>query len=622
MSKDNNPSSNIEQKEHIVIRFSGDSGDGIQLMGNQFANTAALHGNDLISFSDFPAEIRAPRGTLGGVSGFQLHFGSRDIFNIGDRYDVLIVMNPAALRKEMPMLKERGVVIVDRDSFTDKDLRLAGYPEGHNPIDDLKSQGVSLYLLPVSTLVLETLQGLGLQMKEMRRSRNMFMLGFVYWLYGRSLKGTTAYLEKKFQKNSTLFTANIKVLEKGYHYGETVESFESTYQVHTAKFSPGRYRNIRGNEAISLGLVTAAHKAQRPVFFASYPITPASDILHELVKHRQRKIKTFQAEDEIAAICAAIGASFAGNVAVTSTSGPGMSLKTEGIGLAMMLEIPLLIINVQRGGPATGLPTKTEQSDLFQALFGRHGECPVPVLAARSVSHCFDATIEAVRIAIKYMTPVILLSDAYIAGGAAPWKIPAVSDIPPIETDFSVQDETSNDYYKPYQRNAHLGRNWVVPGTPDKQHRIGGLEKEHISGNVSYDPENHEYMVKLRSQKVAGIEVPPVVFECGDLESQILLLGWGSTYGAIRESAMQLERMGVHTAHIHLVYIHPLPSNLIDIIEKFEHILLPEMNLGQLAMLLKSKTRQPIISLKKVKGQPFQKREIIEKVIDILDIKT
>ena len=612
-----------QHREAVVIRFSGDSGDGIQFMGHQFASVAALQGNDTVSFSDFPAEIRAPKGTLSGVSGFQLHFGSRKLFSIGDQYDVLIAMNPAALQKELPFLKERGVIIVDRDSFTAKDLRLAGYNEDQSPLPQLSAQGYLVHLIPVSSLTFEALKDSGLRAKEMRQCRNMFVLGFVYWLYGNSLELTETYLKQYFEHKASVLSANLKVLQKGYHYGETTESFEYKYRVKAAALAPGLYRNLRGNQAVSLALVTAAQKAKRPIYFASYPITPASDILHELVRHKQRNIKTFQAEDEIAAICSAIGASFAGDIAVTATSGPGMSLKTEGIGLAVMLELPLVIINVQRGGPATGLPTKTEQADLFQALFGRHGECPVAVLAAKTPTHCFELTIEAVRIAIKYMTPVILLSDAYIAGGSTPWNVPNVADIPPIQTDFPLSDQDTllaQQRYKPYRRNTHLGRSWALPGTPNKQHRIGGLEKEQVSGDVSYDPDNHEYMVKLRDQKVAKIEVPEATFECGNTDSLVLLLGWGSTYGVLKESAIILGEKGVSTAHIHLVHLHPLPSNIIALIECFEQVIIPEMNLGQLAMLLKSKTTHPIITYQKVKGQPFRRSEIIQKVLDIVSL--
>lgn len=605
-------------KEAVIIRFSGDSGDGIQLMGNQFSTTAAFYGNDMISFADFPAEIRAPKGTLAGVSGFQLHFGSREIFEIGDTYDALIAMNPAALKKELQTLKKGGVLIVDRDSFSEKNLKLAGYDPSEPLLSKLESLGYRVYSIKVTQLTQLELKGLKLKMKEINRCRNMFVLGFVYWIYGRSIENTKAFLEQRFEKNESILQANLKVLSKGYYYGETIEAFIHKYRVPSAKLPKGTYRNVRGNEAISMALVTAAQKSSKRVFFATYPITPASDILHELVKHRKFGVRTFQAEDEIAAMGAAIGASYAGDIAVTATSGPGMSLKTEAIGLAIMLELPLVIINVQRGGPSTGLPTKTEQADLFQALFSRNGEAPVPVLAARSPGHCFEITLEAVRMAIKYMTPVILLSDAYIANGITPWKVPEVSEIPAIQTDFGSvsKDENASEKYLPYQRNEHLGRPWIVPGTPGKQHRIGGLEKDFHSGDVSYDPENHEHMVKIRAKKIDSIDIPQVHFELGTVHSEVLLLGWGSTFGVIKAAALELQK-NIDVAQIHLDYIHPLPENLFSLIEQFDWILLPEMNLGQLAFVLRGKTSAPLRSFSKVKGQPFKRGEIVEKVLEM-----
>jgi 2-oxoglutarate ferredoxin oxidoreductase subunit alpha len=600
--------------QDVVIKFAGDSGDGMQLTGQQFTNNTALLGIDLATFPDFPAEIRAPIGTLPGVSGFQIHFSSNPVYTPGDTCDVLVAMNAAALKVNLKGLKKGGKIIANIEGFDAKNLRLAAYPEGINPLEDGSLDGYELTKVDITKLTREALKSnTDLGTKERDRAKNMFVLGLIYWLYNRNLDNTIDFLEEKFGKKENILKSNIDVLKAGYYYGETAELFNARYKVEKSKMEPGTYRSIMGNQALSMGLIAASQKSGLPLFLGSYPITPASDILHELSKYKNFGIKTFQAEDEIAGITAAIGASYGGSIGLTTTSGPGMALKTEAIGLATMLEIPLLIINIQRGGPSTGLPTKTEQSDLMQAYYGRNGEAPIPVLAASTPSDCFFMAFEAVKIALQHMTPVILLSDGYIANGAEPWKFPAASDLPAIEVKFKTSLEEGEEKFLPYKRDEKLARPWAVPGTAGLEHRIGGIEKQHETGNVSYDPENHEFMVKMRQAKVDKIAdyIPLQTIDSGAEKGKVLVLGWGSTYGTIKSAVLQLQSQGKAVSHAHIKYMRPFPKNLGTILAGFETILIPEINNGQLIKIIRDQYLVDAKAYNKIMGIPITKLELV-----------
>ena len=600
--------------QDVVIKFAGDSGDGMQLTGQQFTNNTALLGIDLATFPDFPAEIRAPIGTLPGVSGFQIHFSSNPVYTPGDTCDVLVAMNAAALKVNLKGLKKGGKIIANLEGFDAKNLRLAAYPEGINPLEDGSLDGYELTKVDITKLTREALKSnTELGTKERDRAKNMFVLGLIYWLYNRNLDNTIDFLEEKFGKKENILKSNIDVLKAGYYYGETAELFNARYKVEKSKMEPGTYRSIMGNQALSMGLIAAAQKSGLPLFLGSYPITPASDILHELSKYKNFGIKTFQAEDEIAGITAAIGASYGGSIGLTTTSGPGMALKTEAIGLATMLEIPLLIINIQRGGPSTGLPTKTEQSDLMQAYYGRNGEAPIPVLAASTPSDCFFMAFEAVKIALQHMTPVILLSDGYIANGAEPWKFPAAADLPAIEVKFKTSLAEGEEKFLPYKRDEKLARPWAIPGTAGLEHRIGGIEKQHETGNVSYDPENHEFMVKMRQAKVDKIAdyIPLQTIDSGAANGKVLVLGWGSTYGTIKSAVLQLQSQGKSVSHAHIKYMRPFPKNLGEILAGFETILIPEINNGQLIKIIRDKYLVDAKAYNKIMGIPITKLELV-----------
>jgi 2-oxoglutarate ferredoxin oxidoreductase subunit alpha len=600
--------------QDVVIKFAGDSGDGMQLTGQQFTNNTALLGIDLATFPDFPAEIRAPIGTLPGVSGFQIHFSSNPVYTPGDTCDVLVAMNAAALKVNLKGLKKGGKIIANLEGFDAKNLRLAAYPEGINPLEDGSLDGYELTKVDITKLTREALKSnTELGTKERDRAKNMFVLGLIYWLYNRNLDNTIDFLEEKFGKKENILKSNIDVLKAGYYYGETAELFNARYKVEKSKMEPGTYRSIMGNQALSMGLIAASQKSGLPLFLGSYPITPASDILHELSKYKNFGIKTFQAEDEIAGITAAIGASYGGSIGLTTTSGPGMALKTEAIGLATMLEIPLLIINIQRGGPSTGLPTKTEQSDLMQAYYGRNGEAPIPVLAASTPSDCFFMAFEAVKIALQHMTPVILLSDGYIANGAEPWKFPAAADLPTIEVKFKTSLAEGEEKFLPYKRDEKLARPWAIPGTPGLEHRIGGIEKQHETGNVSYDPENHEFMVKMRQAKVDKIAdyIPLQTIDSGADKGKVLVLGWGSTYGTIKSAVLQLQSQGKAVSHAHIKYMRPFPKNLGEILAGFETILIPEINNGQLIKIIRDQYLVDAKAYNKIMGIPITKLELV-----------
>jgi len=600
--------------QDVVIKFAGDSGDGMQLTGQQFTNNTALLGIDLATFPDFPAEIRAPIGTLPGVSGFQIHFSSNPVYTPGDTCDVLVAMNAAALKVNLKGLKKGGKIIANLEGFDAKNLRLAAYPEGINPLEDGSLDGYELTKVDITKLTREALKSnTELGTKERDRAKNMFVLGLIYWLYNRNLDNTIDFLEEKFGKKENILKSNIDVLKAGYYYGETAELFNARYKVEKSKMEPGTYRSIMGNQALSMGLIAASQKSGLPLFLGSYPITPASDILHELSKYKNFGIKTFQAEDEIAGITAAIGASYGGSIGLTTTSGPGMALKTEAIGLATMLEIPLLIINIQRGGPSTGLPTKTEQSDLMQAYYGRNGEAPIPVLAASTPSDCFFMAFEAVKIALQHMTPVILLSDGYIANGAEPWKFPAAADLPAIEVKFKTSLAEGEEKFLPYKRDEKLARPWAIPGTPGLEHRIGGIEKQHETGNVSYDPENHEFMVKMRQAKVDKIAdyIPLQTIDSGADKGKVLVLGWGSTYGTIKSAVLQLQSQGKAVSHAHIKYMRPFPKNLGEILAGFETILIPEINNGQLIKIIRDQYLVDAKAYNKIMGIPITKLELV-----------
>ena len=601
----------------VTVRFAGDSGDGMQLTGTQFTNTSAIVGNDVSTLPDFPAEIRAPAGTTYGVSGFQLHFSSDDIQTPGDSPDVLVAMNPAALKTNLNELKKGGSIIINIDSFDFKNLRLAGYE--NNPLEDSSLDGYNVVQVPLSKLTATALEDSGLSAKEIARCKNFFALGMMYWLYSRPYEPTLEWIKVKFKSSPDIAVANEKVLKAGYYFGENTEIFTTRYQVAPAKLSPGIYKNISGNEALALGFVAASVKTGLPLFLGSYPITPASDILHELSKHKNFGVRTFQAEDEIAAITAAIGASFSGALALTTTSGPGVALKTEAIGLAVMTELPLVIVDVQRGGPSTGLPTKTEQSDLLQAMFGRNGEAAVAIVAPSTPADCFNMAIEASRIATKYMVPVMYLSDGYIANGSEPWKIPEPDNIPEFKPKFVKADKNGENEFDPYTRDENLSRPWALPGTPGLEHRLGGLEKSNVTGNVSYDPQNHEFMVRLRAQKVKNIEndIPDLKID-GDGDADLLVIGWGGTYGAITEAVNKARKSGKKVAQVHFRYLYPLPKNTGEILKKYKKILCPELNLGQFSKILKTEFSVDIIPFNKIQGLPFKSSEIEEKIESIL----
>lgn len=609
-----------EVLQDVVIKFAGDSGDGMQLTGNQFTNNTAMLGIDLATFPDFPAEIRAPIGTLPGVSGYQLRFSSDRIYTPGDECDVLVAMNAAALKVNLTALKKGGKIIANTDGFDSKNLRLANYPEGINPLEDHSLDNYEVIQMDVTKMTREALKDITMGVKEKDRAKNMFVLGFLYWMYNRDMENTMSFLKEKFGKKADILESNVRALQAGYNYGDTTETFTSRFTVAKAKMEPGTYRSIMGNQALAYGLIAASQKSNLPLFLGSYPITPASDILHELAKYKSFGIKTFQAEDEIAAIASAIGASYGGAIGVTTTSGPGVALKTEAMGLAVMLEIPLLIINIQRGGPSTGLPTKTEQSDLLQAYYGRNGECPMPIIASCTPSDCFDVAYEAVRMAIQHMTPVILLSDGYIANGAEPWKFPQSADLAPINASFKTQLGHGEDKFQPYLRDEKLVRPWVIPGTPGLEHRIGGLEKQNITGNISYDAENHQLMVKIRQEKVDKIayHIPKQKLDSGPEKGKILVLGWGSTYGAIKSACAALQAEGHEISHAHLRYVRPFPENLGDIIKNFDQILIPEINNGQLVKIIRDVYMVDAKAYNKIMGVPITKGELIEELRKML----
>lgn len=604
--------------ERVIIKFAGDSGDGMQLTGTQFTNTAALLGNDLSTFPDFPAEIRAPQGTLAGVSGFQLHFGSVNIYSPGDSCDVLVAMNAAALKANLSLLRTGGLVILNTEGFDSKNLRLANIPEDKNPLNDGSLDNFQVIKIDVTKLTRAALTDSGLGIKEIDRAKNMFVLGYLYWMYNRPLDNSIKFLEEKFSKKKEILDANIKVLKAGYNFGDTTETAIRRYIVNPAPMPPGTYRNIMGNQATAMGLIAASKKSGLPLFYGTYPITPASDILHELAKHKNFGVRTFQAEDEIAAICTVIGASFGGHLAVTASSGPGIALKAEAMGLGIMLELPMVIINVQRGGPSTGLPTKTEQSDLMQALNGRNGEAPMPVIAANSPADCFDTIFEACRLAVEFMTPVMFLSDGYIANGAEPWRFPKASDLKEIKISFT-KDKNAGDKFLPYKRDEKLSRPWAIPGTKGLEHRIGGIEKQHETGNISYEPENHQFMVKLREAKVEKIAdyVPLQTFDSGPEKGKLLILGWGSTFGSIKTACIEARKQGMEVSHAQVRYLKPFPKNLGEILYNFDKVLIPEMNSGQLIKVIRDKFMIPAIGLNKIKGMPFTTGEILDKITEL-----
>ncbi|MGE5859742.1 MAG: 2-oxoacid:acceptor oxidoreductase subunit alpha [Ignavibacteria bacterium] len=606
---------NIIDLNDVTVRFAGDSGDGMQLTGSQFTNTTAIVGNDLSTLPDFPAEIRAPAGTTYGVSGFQLHFSSSDIQTPGDAPDVLVAMNPAALKMNLHDLKQGGSIIVNVNAFDPKNLRLAEYAS--NPLEDGTLNGYNVIQVPLSALTNTALEDTALSAKEKSRCKNFFALGMMYWLYNRPVEPTLNWLKVKFKDSPDLAEANKKAMMAGYYFGENTEIFTARYEVKPAKLSKGIYRNISGNEALAIGFITASVKSKLPLFLGSYPITPASDILHELSRHKNFDVRTFQAEDEISAITAAIGASFSGALAITTTSGPGVALKTESIGLAVMTELPIIIIDVQRGGPSTGLPTKTEQSDLMQAMFGRNGEAPVVVVAPSTPADCFNMALEASRLALKYMVPVMYLSDGYLANGSEPWKVPDPDLIPEIPVKFRTEKEG----FAPYLRDENLVRPWALPGTPGLMHRIGGLEKKHISGNVSYDPENHEFMVRLRAQKVKNIENDiPDLEVWGDADSEYLIAGWGGSFGAITEAVNRLRQKEIKLAQVHFKYLNPFPKNTGTILKKYKKILCPELNMGQLSKILKSEFLVDVEPFNKIQGLPFKSSEIESKIESMVGI--
>ena len=612
-------SKNVEQLERVVIRIAGDSGDGMQLTGDRFTQETASFGNDLSTLPNFPAEIRAPAGTLPGVSSFQLHFADHDILTPGDRPDVLVAMNPAALKANLVDLPKGGTIIVDTHDFTDRALARIGWTS--NPLEDGTLDSFTVHAVDLTQLTLDALAGTSLSRKDAGRSKNMFALGLLSWMYSRPVEGTLQFLRQKFASRPDIADANITAFKAGWNFGETTESFAVAYEVKPAPLPAGVYRNITGNMALSYGLIAAAQRAGLPLFLGAYPITPASDILHELSKHKRFGVRTFQAEDEIAGIGAAIGAAFGGSLAITSSSGPGIALKGESIGLAVSLEIPLVVCDIQRGGPSTGLPTKTEQSDLLQAMFGRNGEAPVPIVAAQSPADCFAAALEAVRIALCYRTPVFLLSDGYLANGSEPWRVPNVADLPDISVRFATEPNGADGTFLPYLRDPDtLARPWAIPGTPGLEHRLGGIEKADRTGNISYDPDNHDFMVRTRQAKVDGIArtIPPLTVDDPDGDARVLVIGWGSTYGTIGAAVRRVRRAGYAIAQAHLRHLNPFPSNLGTVLDGYDKVVLPEMNLGQLATLIRSKYLVDIISVTQVRGMPFRAADLAEMLQGVL----
>ncbi len=610
------PKAKREVIEQAVIRFAGDSGDGMQITGSQFTNTVALYGNDIATFPDYPAEIRAPAGTEPGVSGYQINFSSNEIHTPGDSVDVLIAMNPAALKVNVADLKANGILIVNSDAFTEGDLRKARLTT--NPLEDHSLDKFRVFPVELERLTRASLEHLGLDAKSMDRCKNFFALGMCYWLYNRSMAPTVRWIEEKFKKKPLLAEANALAMKAGYSYCEATEAFQISYEIPPAQLTPGLYRNISGNQALALGFVAASNKAGIKLFLGSYPITPASDILHELSQYKEFGVLTFQAEDEIAAITSSIGASYAGALALTTTSGPGMALKTEALGLAVMTELPLVIVDVQRGGPSTGLPTKTEQADLLQAMFGRNSEAPIPVLAAATPGDCFWVAVEASRIALKYMVPVIVLSDGYLANGAEPWQIPKVEDLPAIPVKYATDPTT----YLPYKRDPDtLARPWAIPGTPGLEHRIGGLEKQDVTGNINYEPLNHENMVRIRAAKIQAItqDVPPAE-PAGDQEGDLLIVSWGSTYGSITQSVKTQRNKGRKIGHLHLRFLNPFPENLGDVLKRYKKVLVPELNMGQLSWMLRAKFLVDAIGLNKIQGRPFKQAELDQKIEEVLGL--
>jgi 2-oxoglutarate/2-oxoacid ferredoxin oxidoreductase subunit alpha len=602
--------------DQAVIRFAGDSGDGMQITGSQFTNTVALYGNDIATFPDYPAEIRAPAGTVPGVSGFQLNFSSGEVYTPGDSVDVLVAMNPAALKVNLADLKANGILIVNSDSFEEADLRKAHVTS--NPLEDNTLDKFRVFPVELQRLTRAALAHLGLDAKSMDRCKNFFALGMCYWLYNRSMEPTVRWIDDKFSKKPLLSEANKLALKAGYSYCEATEAFQISYEIPPAQLTPGTYRNLSGNQALAIGFVTAAQKAGLKLFLGSYPITPASDILHELSKYKNFGVLTFQAEDEIAAITSSIGAAYSGALAITTTSGPGMALKTEALGLAVMTELPIVVCDIQRGGPSTGLPTKTEQADLLQAMFGRNSEAPVPVLAPCTPGDCFWIALEASRIALKYMVPVIILSDGYLANGAEPWRIPTAEEIPPIPVKF----ETNPEGFFPYKRDPQtLARPWAIPGTPGLEHRIGGIEKQETTGNVNYEPLNHEKMVRIRAAKVEAIRQDiPNVMPTGDAEGDLLLISWGSTFGSVAQAVKEQREKARKIGHLHLRHLNPLPGNLGDVLKRYKKVLVPELNMGQLLWMLRAKYLVDAVGLNKIQGRPFKQNELEQKIEEMLGV--
>jgi len=602
--------------DQAVIRFAGDSGDGMQITGSQFTNTVAIYGNDIATFPDFPAEIRAPAGTVPGVSGFQLNFSSGEVYTPGDSVDVLVAMNPAALKVNLADLKANGILIVNSDSFEEADLRKAHVTS--NPLEDNTLDKFRVFPVGLQRLTRAALQHLGLDAKSMDRCKNFFALGMCYWLYNRSMDPTVRWIDDKFSKKPLLSEANKLALKAGYSYCEATEAFQISYEIPPAQLTPGTYRNLSGNQALAIGFVTAAQKAGLKLYLGSYPITPASDILHELSKYKNFGVLTFQAEDEIAAITSSIGAAYSGALAITTTSGPGMALKTEALGLAVMTELPLIVCDIQRGGPSTGLPTKTEQADLLQAMFSRNSEAPIPVLAPSTPGDCFWTALEASRIALKYMVPVIILSDGYLANGAEPWRIPTAEEIPPIPVKF----ETNPEGFFPYKRDPQtLARPWAIPGTPGLEHRIGGIEKQEVTGNVNYEPLNHEKMVRIRAAKVEAIRQDiPDVTPTGDPEGDLLLVSWGSTFGSVTQAVKEQREKGRKIGHVHLRHLNPLPGNVGEVLKRYKKVLVPELNMGQLLLLLRAKYLVDAVGLNKIQGRPFKQSELEQKIEEMLGV--
>jgi len=604
----------------VVIKFAGDSGDGMQLTGSQFTNNTALLGIDLATFPDFPAEIRAPQGTLPGVSGYQLRFSSDRVFTPGDECDVLVAMNAAALKTNLNVIKKGGKIIANTDGFDAKNLRLANYADGVNPLENNSLDNYEVIKMDVTKMTREALKDISMGMKEKDRAKNMFVLGFLYWMYNRELENTIQFITDKFGKKPEILESNVKALQAGYNYGDTTETFTTTFKVEKAKMDPGVYRSVMGNQALSYGLIAASQKSGLPLFLGSYPITPASDILHELSRHKAFGVKTFQAEDEIAAITSVIGAAYGGALGITTTSGPGIALKAEAMGLAVMMELPLVVVNVQRGGPSTGLPTKTEQSDLLQAYYGRNGECPMPVIASSTPSDCFDVAYEACRLAVQHMTPVMLLSDGYIANGAEPWRFPKGDDLPEIKVNIKKGLDEGEEKLQPYKRDEKLVRAWAIPGTPGLEHRVGGLEKQDVTGNINYEPENHQHMVFTRQAKVDKIAdyIPEQKLDSGKEKGKLLVLGWGSTYGAIKSACTELQAEGFSVSHAHIRYIRPFPKNLGAILKNFDQVLIPEINNGQLIKIIRDQYFVDAKGYNKIMGVPITKTEMVMKIREML----